>query len=92
MEVIIVYLNNRRGRMRNKEVKPDVKGHLIGELQRTETLGCQHLAHPHLIPSSDSELMEESEGWSITPLSDTSLSLEIFLNECQFMYSFMGFS
>ena len=48
--------------MRNREVKPDVKDYLIGQLQRTETLGCQHSAHPPLISSSDSELAEESGG------------------------------
>lgn len=44
------------------EVKPNVKGHLICQPQRTETQGSQDLAHPPLISSSDSEPARESGG------------------------------
>lgn len=59
---LCIWILHRKGRMRNWEVKPDVKGHLIGQLPRTRTLDCYHLAYWPLLSGSDSELVEESRG------------------------------
>lgn len=38
--LLFIWILHRKGRMRNWEVKPDVKGHLIGNLPRSWTLEC----------------------------------------------------
>lgn len=40
MEDTIVYFNTQQKRKNEKQVKPDVKGHLLHQLQRTRILEC----------------------------------------------------